>query len=445
MQRPPPHTHGERPPKTRMVPAAAESDLSPPEHVVVIGGGIVGACVGLALVEAGRQVTIVEPEQPGGEQAASYGNGAWISPASVVPMSMPGLWKKVPGFLLDPLGPLTIRWTSLPSLAPWLRRFLAAGASVERVERTASALSRLLTDAPAGHRAIAASVGRPDLIRSEGLLYVYPDRTAFEAEALAWRLRRDNGVAWVEWDEKGLREKEPDLSTRYKFAAYVPAGAQCFDPGAYVAAIVQHACGIGARLLKAKALSFEFRGSSLRAVLTSAGRISCEKAVVAAGVWSGGLARDAGSKVPLASERGYHVSVDHTGVGPRHPTMPADGKMGIAITGGGLRASGQVELAAMSAEPDWRRAEILLRHLQASYPDLKASGVKRWMGHRPSTPDGLPVIGRSRSSPDVFFAFGHGHIGLAAAPATAKLVSELITGAPASIQAAAFSPDRFRG
>jgi len=111
------------------------------KHVVVIGLGIIGACSALALLADGHRVTIVEPDSPGGPQAASYGNGAWISPASVVPMSMPGLWRRVPGMLLDPLGPLTIRPAALPALTPWLIRFLMAGSTISKVERIAEDLS----------------------------------------------------------------------------------------------------------------------------------------------------------------------------------------------------------------------------------------------------------------------------------------------------------------
>ena len=153
-------------------------------HVVVIGAGIVGATTALELLNDGHRVTLVEPGAPGGEQAASYGNAAWLSPASIIPMSMPGLWRKVPGYLLDPQSPLTIRWRMLPRLMPWLLRFLLAGTTVAKVERTARVLTGLLRDAPARHAALAAGVGQPDLVQRRGLLYAYPDRAAFEAEAL---------------------------------------------------------------------------------------------------------------------------------------------------------------------------------------------------------------------------------------------------------------------
>ena len=265
--------------------------------------------------------------EPGGPQAASYGNGAWLSPASVVPMSMPGLWRKVPGFLLDRDGPLTIRWTMLPRLMPWLARFILAGATIGKVEATARALSSLLHDAPERHAALAAEIGQPGLIRRTGLLYAYPNREAFLAEALAWRLRRDNGVGWVELGARELREREPALATRYGFGALVEAGAHCTDPGAYVAALAAHAVAHGAQLRRAAATGFEIENGRLRSVLTSDGTIACDRAVICAGIRSKALARDAGDAVPLESERGYHVVIEGSGVVLETPVMPSDGKM----------------------------------------------------------------------------------------------------------------------
>jgi len=172
-------------------------------------------------------VTIVDPGTPGGEQAASYGNAGWLSPCSVVPLSMPGLWRNVPAYLADPLGPLAIRWSYLPSLLLWLLRFLRAGASEARLEVAARAMRALVADAPERHRRLAEEAGVAELIQRQGLLYVFPSRADFTAEALAWRLRRDNGVQWIELDQDELRQREPHLARHYTFGVLVEAGAHC--------------------------------------------------------------------------------------------------------------------------------------------------------------------------------------------------------------------------
>lgn len=417
-------------------------------QIAVIGSGIVGAATALELLKDGHDVTIIEPAPPGGRQAASYGNSGWLSPASIIPMSMPGLWKKVPGYLADPTGPLSIRWRNLVRLSPWLLRFVLAGSTVAKVKRTAAILSSLLHDAPSRHAAIADDIGRPELIRRRGLIYAYPDRPAFEAEALAWRLRQENGVVFRTLSASELQALEPHLAARYQFAVLVEDGGHCVDPGGYVEAIFDCALRRGAKRVLAHAVGFELAGTDLQAVLTDAGRVPCHKAVIAAGIHSKALAAKAGDQIPLESERGYHVVIPAHLASAEMPVMPADGKMGNNPTTAGLRIAGQVELAGVSSAPNWQRAEILLDHARKTYPAVAAiasdAGIDHWMGHRPSTADGLPVIGFASASSDILHAFGHGHVGFATGPVSGQLVADLIAGRATSIDVSALSARRFR-
>jgi D-amino-acid dehydrogenase len=416
-------------------------------RVVVIGAGIVGAASAIELLRDGHEVVIVEPGDPGGEQAASYGNGCWLSPSSVIPPSSPGLWRKVPGYLADPLGPLAIRWSYLPKMLGWLAAFLRAGSTPARVRRIAAALRPLVADCPARHRLLAEEAGVADLIRRDGLLYIFPSPTDFAAEKLAWDVRRENGVRWIELDEDQLRQTEPSIDRRYTFGLLVEAGGHCTDPGGYVAALVAHAVGQGATLLRSSALGFRIESGKLRAVRTSEGEILCDRAVIAAGARSRGLAAEAGDRVLLETERGYHAMISNPESFPRHPIMPSDGKMANTMTLHGLRVAGQVELAGLEAAPNWKRAEILRDYALRTYPglprDLPANRVKVWMGHRPSTPDGLPCIGPASGCADVVHAFGHGHVGLAAGPITGRLVADIVSGLAPVVELAPYDPARF--
>jgi D-amino-acid dehydrogenase len=417
-------------------------------HVVVIGAGIVGASSTLELLRDSHRVTIVDPGTPGGEQAASYGNAGWLSPCSVVPLSMPGLWRKVPSYLADPLGPLAIRWSYLPSLLPWLLRFLRAGASEARLEFAARAMRALVADAPERHRRLAEEAGVSELIQRQGLLYVFPSRADFAADALAWRLRRDNGVQWIELNENELRQREPHLDRRYTFGVLVETGGHCRDPGAYVGALIRHAEAQGAQLHHGEALGFDLQGGRLKAVRTATTSIACDKAVICAGARSKALAGAVGDRVPLETERGYHAMIPTSGVGPRHPTMPSDGKMGITMMQGGLRVAGQVELAGLHAAPNWKRAQILRDFALRAYPglqhELQPERIRFWMGHRPATPDSLPCIGVASGCADVVHAYGHGHIGLVSGPMTGRLVADLIAQGEPVINPAPYSAQRFR-
>ena len=418
-----------------------------PSHVVVIGAGIVGAASAIELLRDGRRVTILEPGEPGGEQAASYGNGTLLNPSSIIPMTAPGIWRKVPGWLADPLGPLTIRWRYLPRLLPWLLRFLRAGATEAKVAATARALRPLLLEAPARHRRLAEEAGVGELIARQGVLFVFPTRADFEAEELAWRLRRENGVRWLELSADELRQREPTLDRRYTFGLFVEDNEQCRDPGSYVAALIRHAQSLGAELRQGKARGFRIEAGRLRAVQTEVGEIAADNAVIAAGAYSRQLAAAAGDHVPLETERGYHAVITQPGIAPRYTVMPSDGKMSCVMTPQGLRLAGQVELAGLDAAPNWRRAAVLSDFARRVFPDLPrdlpAERVKVWMGHRPSLPDGLPCIGPSSGCPDVIHAFGHGHVGLTAGAATGRLVADLISGKLPSIDPTPYSARRF--
>lgn len=412
--------------------------------VIVVGAGIVGACTALQLAKAGWSVTLYDGNPPGSEAAASYGNGAWISPASIIPMSQPGLWKQVPRLLRDRNGPLTIDWASLPRLAPWLLRFLWAGATKARVGRTAARLNWLLNDGPARHLALAAQTGQEGMILQRGLLYAYPDRAAFEAEALGWDLRRAHGLAYAEWGEPELRRRLPALGPNYRFAVHVLEGAHCRDPGRYVAGIATAAERAGARFRQARVQAI-LGGARPRVVFNGGETQGADRIVVAAGIHSGRLVRGLGLRIPMESERGYHVTLLGDETPFDIPVMPSTGRMANTPTDAGLRLSGQVELASMDKPPNWERAAVLHRHALASYPYLAERGaadLRVWMGHRPSTPDGLPVIGPFARHPGIVAAFGHGHIGLAAGPKTAEMVLAALEGrSPA--EARCFLPGRF--
>ncbi len=417
-------------------------------HVAIIGGGAVGIISALECLRDGHRVTVIEPGAPGGEQAASYGNAGWLSSHSVIPPAEPGIWRKVPGYLRDPLGPLAIRWRYLPKAAPWLLRYLLSGWSAARVERTARALRPLLVDAPKLHRALAEEAGVPQLIEQAGVLHAFPSRAAYEAGRLGWDIRAKVGVGWLELSADEMRQREPDLDRRYTFGLLVEEAGRCKDPGGYVAALAALAVERGAIFVEDRALSLRIEGDRLRGVGTAAhGEIACDRAVVAAGARSRAFAASAGDKVSLETERGYHAMITEASVGLRTSVMASDTKMVVNPMEGGLRAAGQVEIAGLEGAPNWRRAEILRDKLVGMFPglprDLPASRVKLWFGHRPSTPDGMPVLGRSRASGDVIYAFGHGHIGLVSSARTGRVVAQLVGDRTPEIPIAPFAAARF--
>ncbi|MCA0922487.1 NAD(P)/FAD-dependent oxidoreductase [Pseudooceanicola nanhaiensis] len=414
--------------------------------VTVIGAGVIGAQTAVQLAERGLKVVLVDPGPPGGEQAATYGNAAWLSSHSVTPPASPGVWKQVPKWLRDPLGPLSLRPAYLPKVLPWLLRYLAAGSSEAKLRQIAVELRTLLKDAPQLHAEMAARAGVPELINAtSGLMHVYRDRAGYEADGLGWRIRRDLGITCEEIEAEELARRQPDLAKEYGFAVNVPEAGQCLNPGAYCAALVAYAGTMGARQIAARATGLRVEGSKLVAVETSQGDISCGSAVIAMGARSATLAAKAGDRVPLESERGYHVTVEGGAnlPGPTTSVMVGDRKVVVTRLSTGIRCAGQVEIASPDASPDWRRAEIMRTHLGAVFPGLDTSDAKVWLGLRPSTPDGKPVIAKASGAEGVVHCFGHGHVGLVSSARSGRLAAQLVTGETPEIDLTPFAAARF--
>jgi D-amino-acid dehydrogenase len=414
------------------------------KRVGVIGAGMVGVCAASYLQRDGHDVFLVETSEPG--HGASYGNAGALNASSVTPVSMPGVSWNVPKWLFDPLAPLSLRWRYLPAIAPWLVRFLRAGTPAQ-VHAQARALRPLVGATLEALAPLVRDAAAEDLVHRQGHLYVYRSPQGPEKERLAWELRRENGVEVDEFDANELRQLEPALSRDYVRGLLVRENGHTTNPLKLVERLLDHVLQNGGRIERARALGFRLDGSRLAAIRTDRGEFAADAAIVCAGAWSKPLAAALGERIPLETERGYHLMIRDPEVAPRIPTADADGKFVATPMQEGLRFAGTVELAGLDAPPDWRRARILLDQGRRMLPGLAADHAEErlslWMGHRPSLPDSLPALGPARASPDVIYAFGHGHVGMTAAPMTGKIVADLVAGRPPSIDIAPFAPSRF--
>ena len=414
------------------------------KRVGVIGAGMVGVCTASWLQRDGHQVFLAEAGEPG--HGASFGNAGCFNGSSVTPMSMPGVIRNVPRWLMDPVGPLSLRWSYLPTIAPWLVRFIRAG-TPEKVHAQAHALRSLVGPTLEALQPLISAAGAEDLVHRRGHLYVYRSAESLGKDHLAWELRRENGVEIDEFDADELRQLEPSLSRDYVRGVLVRENGHTSNPLKLVERLFEHFLRSGGEIVHARAHGFRLDGRRLAAIQTDGGEHAADAAIVCAGAYSKPLAAALGEWVPLETERGYHLMIADPEVMPRIPTADADGKFVATPMDTGLRFAGTVELAGLAAPPDWRRAHVLLAQGRKMLPGLPASHpeerISVWMGHRPSLPDSLPVLGRSRATPDVVYAFGHGHVGMTAAPMTGKLVAELVTGRPPSIDIAPFAAGRF--
>jgi D-amino-acid dehydrogenase len=414
------------------------------KRVGVIGAGMVGVCAASWLQRDSHSVFLVESGEPG--HGASFGNAGALNASSVTPVSMPGVIHNVPRWLLDPIGPLRLRWSYLPVIAPWLWRFVRAG-TPEKAHAQARALRPLVGATLDALQPLVREAGAEDLVHQLGHLYVYRSAQSLEKDRLAWELRRENGVVTDEFDADELRQLEPTLSREYVRGILVRENGHTSNPLGLVEALLAQFLRSGGKLVRARATGFRLDGRRLTAIRTDTGDLPADAAVICAGAWSKPLAGSLGDRIPLETERGYHLMIRDPEVMPRIPTADADGKFVATPMDTGLRFAGTVELAGLKAPPDWRRTRILLEQGRRMLPGLAASHpeerISMWMGHRPSLPDSLPALGPSRATADVIYAFGHGHVGMTSAPMTGKVVADLVAGRPPSIDIAPFDPARF--
>lgn len=411
-------------------------------EIIVAGGGITGVSAAEWLRRDGHDVTLIDRIAPGDSGQASYGNAGILSRCAVVPVPVPGLWKKAPGMLLDPDGPLFLRWSYLPRLLPWLIPFLRNGRR-EHVEAIAGALASLIGDTVEQHQSLARGTPAERWITTGDYSYLYPDRAAFQGDAFGFALRKAHGFGWEERDRDSLLEIDPDIGPDYAFAATFKDCGWITDPGRYVADLAAWFEGQGGRLRKAEISEILPLDGGRAAVVADGERIEADRVVLAAGAWSARLARALGHEPALETERGYHVRLRGPSIRPPHPYMLADAKCAVTPMEAGLRCAGLAEFGGLDAPASKAPIELLKRRVRRLYPALTWEAEDSWLGHRPSTIDSLPLIGPSPRAPGVVFAFGGQHLGLTMGPKTGRLVADLIGGRNPNIDMTPYKVGRF--
>ncbi len=412
-----------------------------PGSATVIGAGIVGICCACYLQRAGFAVTVVDRSGPGEE--ASFGNAGGLANGEIIPHSTPGLIWEIPGWLLDPLGPLAVRWSYLPRAMPWLIRFLLAG-SEPRVRKIAAALATLSEVSRADYQPILAAAGLNDIVARHDCLYIYDTEAQFLAEKFNWDLRREHGITFETLAGPALHELEPDLAPGITFGVRMHGWYHVLDPYRLVTGLAEHFQRQGGKIERGEVLAVERAEGRVRRLRLGDGRsLEVERLVIAAGAWSSKLVEQLGSRVPLESQRGYHVTIPGTPIKPQRLVLyPPQGFVVVPLEMG-IRVAGTVEIAGLEAPPNYQRARVLLRKAKHIYPALDGLTGEEWMGHRPALPDSLPVIGKSPVVENAYFAFGHGHLGLTFAATTGRMIAELAAGRTPSLDLRPFRIDRF--
>ena len=411
------------------------------QSITVIGAGVIGLCCARTLQRRGYGVTVIDPLDPG--MGTSYGNAGILATGSVLPEGKPGLWKRVPGMLLDPLGPLTIRPSYLAKLTPWMLRFIA-NTTAKRSEEISQALASIVLPGLEHYRALLDDVASDEVpIRQQGCLYLYPSAANLAAARDDIETRRQRGVALEMLSPDEVRQLVPAIGPDMAGGALATQSGHATSPLALSQLLAARIVADGGNFIKAKASGFAIGSDGPTHVHTDQGDIPVRAVVVAAGAFSKPLAKSLGNTVPLDTERGYHMMLPQPGIDLRVPMLINAHGYAVTPMQDGIRLAGTVEFAGTEAAPNYARADVLLKRARKLFPGLQDTGAEKWMGHRPSMPDSLPVISRSSRFNQVYFAFGHGQLGLSLGAVTGRLIADLVQDRTSEICHVPFRADRF--
>ena len=416
----------------------ASSKLKP-KRIVVIGAGIAGVSAALYLQRDGHQVTIVDPRDPG--TATSFGNAGVIARYGCVPTATPDMLARVPKLLMNPYGPLAIRWSYLPRLAPWLLQLIrnAAPARILANARSKSALLDLAWDA---YQVLIEEAGAHDLIHHLGMIRVFETDAGFRRAQREIDLMRQCGrkVDILTADE--IRDLEPALAPIFRHGLHFSDSHNIRNPGRLVemfarrfttgqGAVIKHAVtGLGRTEVGGWRVATDGEGFEADAI------------VVAAGAWSARIAKMIGVRVLLDTERGYHVMLPHPEITLGRSVHFAEPTFMVSPMEGGLRMTTGVELAGVDAAPDYTRVRRMIPLAQKRIQGLAGEAESEWMGWRPSMPDTVPVLGRAPGYDNVYFAFGGAHIGMTLGPIMGRVVADLVAGRDPGVDLGPYRADR---
>ncbi|WP_460114529.1 NAD(P)/FAD-dependent oxidoreductase [Pseudomonas sp. H3_G03] len=412
--------------------------MSDPD-IVVVGAGIIGVACALQLARQGQQVWVVDQQEPG--MGASYGNAGHLATEQVFPIADLSILKRLPGMLLDPMGPLRLDWKYLPHALPWFLRLLL-NLRPASYQRTVAGIRTLNEGSLGAWQRLLHSIGHPQLLREDGSLLVFERAGSRDAlNALQQRMQQQQ-VTVDFWSGDAIRQAAPQLSDNLQGGLFFPGTGHFLDPYHVVCELVHAAKASGVQFLKRQVLDgrVDAHGVSLT---TDQGPLTARQVLIACGAHSARLtAALTGKKVPLDTERGYHLMLPH-----EHNRLPfavtsLERKFIMTPMTDGLRLAGTVEFAGLDRPANMARAWQLHRLSKGLFrEELSAEGATPWMGFRPSLPDSLPVIDRVCDG-KVLLAFGHQHLGLTQAAVTAEWVGALArTGQAPSV--APYRLDRF--
>lgn len=406
--------------------------------VAVIGAGFVGLSSAYWLVKDGHRVTLYDPAGAAG--GASFGNAGTFANYACIPVNNPTVFRDLPHYLLSGSSPLRLRWAYLPQLAPWLLGFLRSSTTA-RYTRSATALAMLLGRAQEGYTGMVEQAGLAGFIRPRECLYLYSSMAAFQASEPTLELRSKLGVKTRILDHAQICALEPSLQPLFERGALFEGSWHLTDPSAFLHTLQSWLVAQGMQIRAAQVQSLKPTADGV-VLTTSEGSAQHDYVALCAGAHSKALAAQCGDSVPLEAERGYHLMYPGSSHLISRPVGWAERGFYMTPMAQGIRVAGTVELAGLGSAKHQGLMDLLHFSSQKALPQL-GTPTAPWLGFRPTLPDGLPVLGRSRDSARVVYAFGHQHIGLTLGGLSGMVVADQVAGRSSVMDVKPFAAGRF--
>ena len=416
-----------------------DEDVIIRSSVGVVGAGIQGICISLFLVKKGFEVTLIDRDEPG-KNSASYGNAGHFSPYASTPMNRPDVLVDVPSMLLSTNGPLALKWNYVPKMIPWFLKFIK-NCSNKNMMHTAKYMHQILDLALPAYDELFKEIDISDLVENKGIIYFWTNKD-LKSRELEINIRKKLGVEQQLLKPDEIHDLEPNIKKIYHGGVYYPSARHARNPRKILLKLLDLFLKRGGKFEKQNIETINFSPDNKPIIKTNSNSYTFDKAVIACGAFSKKLTDQVYEKIPLDTERGYHVhfkGYDHL---LSRPVIFLNRGFGITPMEQGLRVVGTVEFGGLDNPISKKRILNLVNNAKYLFPKLHKHHDE-WLGFRPSLPDFLPVIGPSKNYKNLFYAFGHHHLGWTLGAITGKIITGMLAEENTNLDLTPYSSLRF--
>ena len=416
-----------------------KEDSKPGSSVGIVGTGIQGVCISLFLIKKGFKVTLIDRDEPG-QHSASYGNAGHFSPYASVPVNRPDILVDIPSMLLSSTGPLALKWNYVPKMLPWFLKFMM-NCTKKKMIHTAKYMHQILDLAIPAYDELFQDIDVTGLVESKGIIYFWTEKD-LKSRELEINIRKELGVKQQLLTPHEIHDLEPHINKIYHGGVLYPQARHARNPKKILLKLFDLFLKRGGNFKKQDVKTISFTSDNKPKISTGSESCVFDKAVIACGAFSKRFTDQVNEKIPLDTERGYHIhfrGYDHL---LSRPVIFLNRGFGITPMEQGLIVVGTVEFGGLKNPPSKKRILNLVNNAKYLLPDLKVH-EDEWLGFRPTLPDFLPVIGPSKNHKNLFYSFGHHHLGWTLGAVSGKIISKMMANEKSNLDLKPYSSIRF--